>query len=336
MNSFPIIRLRRNKYSSFIRDLVQENHIHLHDLVYPIFIVDGIKQHQAIEAMPDQYRVSIDMIMPIIDECLKLGICAIALFPVIDPSLKNLPASESYNDNGLIPKAIRHIKSYNVNIGIFTDIALDPYTTHGHDGILINNYVDNDTTNQVLIKQALTHAIAGADFICPSDMMDGRIGAIRLALENNNFYNTGIMSYAVKYASNLYGPFRQAVGSQIQNHNINTQTPILNKSSYQMNIANSNEAIHETKLDIEEGADIIMVKPALSYLDIVYQIKQQFKKPTAVYHVSGEYAMLKLAAKYNYCDYEKTLLEQMLCYKRAGADIIWTYAAKDVAKLITI
>ena len=327
MGNFPLVRPRRNRQAQYIRNLTQENWVTAHDLVYPIFVVDGVNRQEEISSMPGQFRVSIDHLLILVERAVILGISGIALFPVIEAGKDNL-ASESYNPSGLLPKAVRAIKAKFPQIGIFTDIALDPYTVHGQDGIINESgYVLNDITNQILVKQALCHAAAGADFVCPSDMMDGRIGLIRHALEENSFINTGIMAYSAKYASKFYGPFRDAVGST-------ANLGVADKFSYQMHPANGNEALREVALDIQEGADIVMVKPGMPYLDILYRVKQEFRFPTAVYHVSGEYAMLKAAAANGWLDYEKTLLETMLGFKRAGADIIWTYAAFDVVNIL--
>ena len=322
-NSYPNIRLRRNRQSQFIRNLTQENWVSANDLIYPVFVLEGETREEPILSMPGQSRISIDLLLRLVEKTAILGIQGIALFPVIEAGKDNL-ATESYNPDGLIPRAIRVIKSRFPEIGVFSDIALDPYTIHGQDGIINNEgYVLNDVTNEVLIKQALCHAEAGADFVCPSDMMDGRIGLIRTALEKNGFHNTGIMAYSAKYASKFYGPFRDAVGS-------GANLGKADKFSYQMHPANGNEALREVSLDIAEGADIVMVKPGMPYLDILYRVKQEFKMPTAIYHVSGEYAMLKAAAEKGWLDYNSSLLESMLGFKRAGADIIWTYAAFDV------
>ena len=322
-NSYPSIRLRRNRQSQFIRNLTQENWVSANDLIYPVFILEGETREEPILSMPGQSRISIDLLLRLVEKTAILGIQGIALFPVIEAGKDNL-ATESYNPDGLIQRAIRAIKSRFPEIGVFSDIALDPYTIHGQDGIIDDKgYVLNDVTNEVLVKQALSHAEAGADFVCPSDMMDGRIGLIRAALEKNGFHNTGIMAYSAKYASKFYDPFRDAVGS-------GTNLGKADKFSYQMHPANGNEALREVSLDITEGADIVMVKPGMPYLDILYRVKQEFKMPTAVYHVSGEYAMLKAAAEKGWLDYNATLLESMLGFKRAGADIIWTYAAFDV------
>ena len=320
-------RFRRNRKNQPIRDLVQENHVTTNDLVYPVFILEGNNRKEEIKSMPGQYRMSVDILLIVAKKCVDFGIKAIALFPVIE-SEKTEDARESYNPDGLIPRAIRALKSHYPNIVIFSDVALDPYTSHGQDGIIDENgYVLNDVTVSVLEQQALCHAEAGADFVSPSDMMDGRIGSIRMALDENNFINTGIMAYSAKYASKYYGPFRDAVGSS-------SNLGKADKASYQMNPANGAEALHEVGLDIAEGADIVMVKPGLPYLDVVYRVKQHFQKPTAVYHVSGEYAMLKAASQNGWLDYESTLMETMLCFKRAGADMIWTYAALDVAECL--
>ena len=327
--NFPYTRLRRNRKSGFIRDLVQENHVRAQDLVYPVFVVEGMDRAIPISSMPGQFRVSIDRLLLIAEECCKLGILAIGLFPSIEIPKTQEFIHESYNLDGLIPRAVKALKSNFPELGVFTDVALDTYSHDGHDGISdANGYILNDITNEILIKQALAHAQAGADFVCPSDMMDGRIGLIREALEKDGLHNTGIIAYSAKYASSFYGPFREAVTAP---------TGLLGKSgkaTYQMNPANANEALHEVALDLAEGADIVMVKPGLPYLDVLYRVKAEFKKPTSVYHVSGEYAILKAAHSLGYIDYDKALMENMLAFKRAGADIIWTYAALEVAKLI--
>ncbi len=325
--TFPMARLRRNRQSNFIRNLTQENWVNANDLVYPVFIVEGSLREEPILSMPGQSRLSIDLLLRLVEKTQMLGIQAIALFPVIEAHKDNM-ATESYNPNGLIQRAIRAVKERFPALGIFTDVALDPYTIHGQDGIIDEHgYVINDITNEVLIKQALSHAESGADFVCPSDMMDGRIGLIRKALEENGYVNTGILAYSAKYASKFYGPFRDAVGSS-------TNLGKADKLSYQMHPANGDEAIREVALDIAEGADIVMVKPGLPYLDILYRVKSEFKFPTAVYHISGEYAMLKAAAEKGWIDYNHALLECMLSFKRAGADIIWTYAAFDVVNFL--
>ncbi len=325
--SYPYTRMRRNRQASFIRNLTQENWVTANDLIYPVFVLDGQKREEEISSMPGQFRVSIDRLLVIAERAMMLGIQGIALFPVIETGKDNL-ASESYNPEGLVQRAVRALKTEFPTLGVFTDVALDPYTIHGQDGIINEaGYVLNDITNEVLLKQALSHAVAGADFVCPSDMMDGRIGVIRHELEQQGLHNTGIMAYSAKYASKFYGPFRNAVGS---GNNLGKS----DKFNYQMHPANGNESLREVALDISEGADIVMVKPGMPYLDILYRVKQEFKLPTAVYHVSGEYAMLKAAAEKGWLDYNATLLESMLCFKRAGADIIWTYAAFDVVNLL--
>ncbi|RTL11970.1 MAG: porphobilinogen synthase [Neisseriaceae bacterium] len=325
--SYPHTRMRRNRQAPFIRNLTQENWVTANDLIYPVFALDGQKREEEISSMPGQYRVSIDRLLVIAERAVMLGIQGIALFPVIETGKDNL-ASESYNPDGLVQRAVRALKTEFPGLGVFTDVALDPYTIHGQDGIINEaGYVLNDITNEVLLKQALSHAVAGADFVCPSDMMDGRIGIIRCELEQQGLHNTGIMAYSAKYASKFYGPFRDAVGS---GSNLGKS----DKFNYQMHPANGNESLREVALDISEGADIVMVKPGMPYLDILYRVKQEFKLPTAVYHVSGEYAMLKAAAEKGWLDYNATLLESMLCFKRAGADIIWTYAAFDVVNLL--
>lgn len=324
---YPIIRMRRNRKAKFIRNLVQENHVTANDLIYPVFVLDGSNEKEDILSMPGQSRLSIDLLLDVLEEAVQLGLQGIGIFPVIKEGKDNL-ATESYNPHGLVPRIIKAVKAKFPDLGIFTDIALDPYTIHGQDGIIDDNgYVLNDITNEVLVKQALCHAEAGTDFVCPSDMMDGRIGLIREALEKNGHHNVGIMSYSAKYASKYYGPFRDAVGSA---GNLGKA----DKFNYQMHPANGDEALREIALDISEGADILMVKPGLPYLDIVYRVKEASKMPVAVYHVSGEYAMLKAASQNGWLDYDNTLIETMLSFKRAGADIIWTYSAIDILRLL--
>jgi porphobilinogen synthase len=328
--NYPNVRLRRNRVSGFVRDMVAENYLRTEDLVYPVFILEGENRIEPIISMPGQSRVSIDKLLGLTKECQELGIRAIAIFPVIETVKTPDSIHESYNPNGLVQRTICQLKASFPEMGVFTDVALDPYTHNGHDGVTDDKgYVLNDVTNEFLVKQALSHAAAGADFVCPSDMMDGRIGAIRTALESKGYHNTGIIAYSVKYASNFYGPFRDAVGAK-------KGLGKSGKTSYQLNPANSDEALHEVAHDLAEGADIVMVKPGSMYLDILYRVKHEFKKPTAVYHVSGEYAMLKLASEKGYLDYNGSLLENMLAFKRAGADMIWTYAALEVARLINV
>ena len=310
-----------------MRRLVQENHIHVSDLIYPVFIIDGHNRQEPIATLPGHYSFSLDKLLPIAAKCVELGIPGIAIFPAIESSLKtDKLAQEAYNPKGLVPRAITYLKQHYPDLGVFTDVALDAYTADGHDGISDEHgYVLNDLTNTLLIKQALCHAEAGADFICPSDMMDGRILAIRQALESANFINTGIIAHSAKYASSFYGPYREANMANVVPHKFGKQT-------YHMNPANSNEAIHEATLDLQEGADMIMVKPGLHYLDIIYRIKNTLHKPTVAFHVSGEYALLKYSAEW--LNFDKAIIETMLCFKRAGADIIFTYAALEVAQLL--
>ena len=324
----PILthRPRRMRKHAYMRQLVAENHLQVSDLIYPIFILEGNNRRESIVSMPNIERLSLDNLLLEAQTLVDLGILAIALFPVIGKTKKDLEAKESYNDNGLVQTAVKALKSTVPNLAIITDVALDPYTSHGQDGIIDDlGYVLNDQTTDILVKQALSHAKAGADIIAPSDMMDGRIGAIRNALENNHFIHTQILAYSAKYASNYYGPFRDAINS---GGNLGK----VDKTTYQMNPANGDEALYETALDIEQGADIVMVKPGLPYLDIVYRIKQEFKVPTFAYHVSGEYAMLKAATQNGWLDEKTVVLETLLSFKRAGADAILTYYAKEVAQ----
>lgn len=319
-------RMRRMRASPFSRELMREHTLTASDLIFPIFILEGEQQRQPIASMPGVERLSIDLLVAEAKELVTLGIPAIALFPVIDESLKSLDAAEAYNPQGLVPRAVKALKAAAPELGVITDIALDPYTSHGQDGLINEDgYVLNDETVAVLVKQALCHAAAGVDIVAPSDMMDGRVGEIRDALEQQNFSNTLILAYAAKYASNFYGPFRDAVGSS---GNLGGG----NKHTYQMDPANSDEAIREVALDLEEGADMVMVKPGLPYLDVVQRVKQELAAPTFVYHVSGEYAMLKAAANNGWLNEKACVMEAMLCCKRAGADGILTYFAKDIAR----
>ena len=325
---FPHIRKRRLRKDDFSRRLVRENALSVNDLILPVFILDGEGKREAIPSMPGVERLSVDLLIEKARYWASLGIPAIAPFPVIDQAHKSLLAEAAYDDNGLIPHAVRALKSAVPELGIITDIALDPYTTHGQDGIIDESgYILNDITVQTLIKQALSHARAGADIVAPSDMMDGRIGAIREALEQAGFVNTRIMAYAAKYASVFYGPFRDAVGSA-------ANLGKADKKTYQMDPANSDEALHEVALDISEGADIVMVKPGMPYLDIVRRVKDQFAYPTAVYQVSGEYAMLKAAGQNGWLDEEAAMMESLLAFKRAGADMILTYYAERAAEIL--
>ncbi|RIY31404.1 porphobilinogen synthase [Psittacicella melopsittaci] len=322
---YPRVRLRRNRKSDFARSLVRENTLTADDLIYPVFVLEGENRKEEIPSMPGQFRLSIDLLVESAKEWFADGIKVIDLFPVIE-SNKSLEAEEAYNPEGLVQRCIRALKKELPELGIMTDVALDPYTTHGQDGIIDENgYVLNDKTIEVLVKQALSHIEAGADIISPSDMMDGRVGALRYAFEVNGHHNVQIMSYAAKYASVFYGPFRDAVGST-------GNLKGADKFTYQMDPANADEALHEVALDLNEGADMVMVKPGLPYLDIVRQVKDTFRVPTFAYHVSGEYAMLKAAASNGWLDYKKSVLETMLCFKRAGCDGILTYCAPEVAK----
>jgi len=297
-----------------------------HDLIYPSFVLDGQQQTQAVSSMPGVNRLSIDLLLKEAEIIHQLGIPAIALFPVTPDDVKSLDAREAYNPEGLAQRAVRALKSEFPELGVITDVALDPFTTHGQDGLIDDNgYIVNDETVEVLVKQALSHAEAGVDIVAPSDMMDGRIGAIRQALEAQDHIHTKILAYSAKYASSFYGPFRDAVGSA---GNLGAG----NKYSYQMDPANSDEALHEVALDLDEGADMVMIKPGMPYLDIVRRVKDTFQKPTFVYQVSGEYAMLKAAAQNDWLDEQQTVMESLLAFKRAGADGILTYFAKDVAQ----
>ncbi len=319
-------RPRRMRKHANTRELMRENTLTTNDLILPIFIVEGKKQRQSIDSMPDIERLSIDELLIEAKELAVLGIHAVALFPVVPENKKSLNAKEAFNTDGLVQCAVRTLKDAHPKLAIITDVALDPFTTHGQDGLINDNgYVLNDETVEVLVKQALSHAQAGADIVAPSDMMDGRIGAIREALEENGFIHTNILAYSAKYASSYYGPFRDAVGST---KNLGASS----KETYQMDPANSDEAIREVGLDIDEGADMVMIKPGLPYLDIVYQIKQTFGMPTFAYHVSGEYAMLKAVAQNGWMDEEKVVLETLMSFKRAGADAVLTYYAKQVAE----
>lgn len=322
---FPATRMRRMRRDDFSRRLMRETRLYTDDLIYPMFIIEGKKLREPVASMPGIERLTIDELLKEAGELLKLRIPAIALFPVTPTEKKSEDASEAYNSDGLIQHAVRSLKEKFPELGVITDVALDPFTTHGQDGLIDDSgYVVNDKTVEVLVKQALSHADAGADIVAPSDMMDGRIGAIRGALEYANHVNTKILAYSAKYASNFYGPFRDAIGSA-------TSLSGSNKDNYQMDPANSDEALREVALDIQEGADIVMVKPGLPYLDIVYRVKTEFGVPTFVYHVSGEYAMLKAAAKNGWLDEKECVLESLLACKRAGADAILTYYAKQVA-----
>jgi len=322
--SFPERRMRRMRRDKFSRELMAEHRLHASDLIYPVFILEGEGKREAIASMPSVERMSVDLLIKHVIPLHQMGLQMLALFPVVEDDKKSLLAEESYHCDGLVQRAVRQLKIACPDLGIMTDVALDPYTSHGQDGILDEQgYVVNDQTVEVLVKQALSHAKAGAQVVAPSDMMDGRIGAIRRTLEKSGYCNTRIMSYAAKYASSFYGPFRDAVGSS-------SNLAGGNKYSYQMDPANSNEALHEVALDIEEGADMVMVKPGMPYLDIVRRVKETFMVPTFAYQVSGEYAMLKAACANGWLEEQAVVSESLLSFKRAGADGILTYFAPDV------
>jgi porphobilinogen synthase len=325
---YPERRMRRLRRTAFLRDMVRESSLSPADFIYPVFILDGKNQRQAIASMPGIERVSLDLLMPVAEEMMALGIPAIALFPVIESSLKTPGGEEAHNLNGLVPRAVRELKKRFPELGVITDIALDPYTTHGQDGVIDEHgYILNDETVAALKKQALTHAEAGVDIVAPSDMMDGRIGEIRRALDAENHIHTAIMAYSAKYASKFYGPFRDAVGSS---GNLGKS----DKNNYQMDPGNSDEALREIALDLAEGADMVMVKPGMPYLDIVQRCKQTFGAPTFAYQVSGEYAMLKAAAQNGWLDGEACMMESLLSFKRAGADGVLTYFALEAARVL--
>jgi len=323
---FPAHRPRRMRRDDWSRRLMQENRLTVDDLIYPVFLLEGNKQSQPIASMPGINRLSLDLLFQVAEECVELGIPVMALFPVIDSTLKTPDGKEALNPNGLIPRAVEALKTRFPNLGIMTDVALDPYTSHGQDGILDEqNRLLNDATTAILVQQAITQAQAGVDIVAPSDMMDGRIGAIRSELEKLNLIHTRIMAYSAKYASAFYGPFRDAVGSA---KNLGKA----DKKTYQMSPANSDEALSETALDISEGADMVMVKPGMPYLDIVRQVKEAFSYPTYVYQVSGEYAMLKAAAQNGWLDHDAVMMESLIAFKRAGADGVLTYFALEAAR----
>ncbi|HEB3532671.1 TPA: porphobilinogen synthase [Burkholderia cenocepacia] len=328
MSFHPLHRPRRMRRDDFSRRLMRENRLTTDDLIYPVFVVEGTQQRQPIPSMPAVERVSVDLLMHVAEQCVELGVPVLSLFPAIDPSVKTPDGREAANPEGLIPRAVRELKKRFPELGVLTDVALDPYTSHGQDGVLDENgYVINDDTIEILIEQARAQAEAGVDIVAPSDMMDGRIGAIREMLESDGHIHTRIMAYSAKFASAFYGPFRDAVGSA---SNLGKG----NKMTYQMDPANSDEALREVRLDIDEGADMVMVKPGMPYLDIVRRVKDEFRFPTYVYQVSGEYAMLKAAAMNGWLDHDKVVLESLLAFKRAGADGVLTYFALDVARLL--
>ena len=323
---YPNLRLRRNRRNSWIRRLTEENNLSVNDLILPLFVVDGKNKKQTIKNMPGVYRYSIDKLPSILDKAVKIKIPLVAIFPYTKKNLKNDLGTEALNENNLVCRAIRFIKKkYGNSIGVMCDVALDPYTSHGHDGLLNNGKILNDETVEILIKQSLLHAEMGCDVIAPSDMMDGRIGKIRRKLDNNNFKDVQLLSYAVKYASSFYGPFRNAVGSQ---KNLKG-----NKKTYQMDYKNKVEALREVTLDIKEGADMVMVKPGLPYLDVISLVKENFKIPVIAYQVSGEYSLLMNGIKKGIID-EKSILESLISFKRAGASAIVTYFADKIEKII--
>ena len=325
---FPHTRLRRLRATAFARNMVRESTLSPADFIYPVFVLEGNGQREAVPSMSGVERLSVDLLVELAKEADSLGIPAIALFPVIGQADKSLLGEAAYAEDGLVQRAVAELKSAVPALGIITDVALDPYTTHGQDGIIDDSgYVLNDVTRDALVKQALSHAAAGADVVAPSDMMDGRIGAIRTALESTGHVNTLILSYAAKYASSYYGPFRDAVGSA---GNIKGG----DKTTYQMDPGNTDEALHEVALDLQEGADMVMVKPGMPYLDIVRRVKTEFKVPTFAYQVSGEYAMHQAAFAQNWLNREAVMLESLLCFRRAGADGILTYFAMDAARLL--
>jgi porphobilinogen synthase len=329
---YPLGRPRRLRHDAFTRNLVRENTLTAHDLIYPVFVVEGQGQRVPIASMPGVERLSLDLLLPVAEACAKLEIPVMALFPVIDLSLKTYDGSEALNPDGLIPRIVRALKKEFPQLGLMTDVALDPFTTHGQDGLPdtrpdSEGYILNDETTAILVQQALTQARAGVDIVAPSDMMDGRIGAIRQALESEQLIHTRIMAYSAKYASAFYGPFRDAVGSA---GNLGKG----NKKVYQMDPANTDEALREVAMDIAEGADMVMVKPGMPYLDVVRRVKDEFKVPTFAYQVSGEYAMLKAAAQNGWLDHDAVMLESLLAFKRAGADGVLTYFALDAARAL--
>ncbi|PPC87656.1 MAG: porphobilinogen synthase [Methylotenera sp.] len=324
--SYPYSRPRRMRKDEFSRRLMRENVLTSNDLIYPVFVLDGENRIEEVTSMPGVKRQSIDVLLKTAGECVALGIPLLALFPVVDAKFKSLDAAEAFNQNGLVQRAVKALKAAYPQLGVMTDVALDPYTTHGQDGLIDDaGYVLNDETIEVLVKQAISHAAAGADIVAPSDMMDGRVGQIREALESTHHIHTKILAYSAKYASAFYGPFRDAVGSA-------SHLGSGNKYTYQMDPANADEAMTEVALDISEGADMVMVKPGMPYLDIVRRVKDEFGVPTFAYQVSGEYAMLKAAAQNGWLDEKACVLESLLAFKRAGADAILTYFAMDAAR----
>jgi porphobilinogen synthase len=325
---FPSGRPRRLRRDDFTRNLVREHALTPHDLIYPVFVLDGNARREAVGSMPGVERLSLDLLLPVAEDCVKLGIPVMALFPVIDTSLKTPDGKEALNAQGLVPRVVRALKKEFPDLGVMTDVALDPFTSHGQDGLLDDTgYILNDETVKVLTGQALVQAEAGVDIVAPSDMMDGRIGAIRAALEDRGLIHTRIMAYSAKYASAFYGPFRDAVGSS---GNLGKS----NKKVYQMDPGNTDEALREVAMDIAEGADMVMVKPGMPYLDVLRRVKDEFRVPTFAYQVSGEYAMLKAAAQNGWLDHDAVMLESLLAFKRAGANGVLTYFARDAARLL--
>ena len=323
---FPSVRMRRMRHDEFSRRLMREHVLTTNDLIYPVFVMEGSGKTQPVPSMPGVVRHTLDQLLPVAEECLRLGVPVMALFPVIEPGLKTPDGREAMNTDGLIPRVVSALKKRFPELGIMTDVALDPYTSHGQDGVIDDSgYILNDATLAILEKQALTQAQSGVDIVAPSDMMDGRIGRIRAALDAGQWIHTRIMAYSAKYASAYYGPFRDAVGSA-------TNLGKGNKFTYQMDPANSDEALREVALDLDEGADMVMVKPGMPYLDIVRRVKDEFKAPTFVYQVSGEYAMLKAASANGWLDEKRCALEALLAFKRAGADGVLTYFALDAAR----
>ncbi|MEW7849934.1 porphobilinogen synthase [Massilia aurea] len=325
-SAYPAARPRRMRRDPFSRAMMRENTITASDLIYPVFVLEGQNVRQEVGSMPGVARVSLDLLLKVAEECVQLGIPALALFPLVDQSVKTYDGIEATNPDGLVPRVVRELKRQFPELGVITDIALDPYTTHGQDGLPDENgYIVNEKTIEMLVRQALTHAEAGVDIVAPSDMMDGRIGAIRNAFEAQGHIHARIMAYSAKYASAFYGPFRDAVGSS-------SNLGAADKNTYQMDPANSDEALREVALDLAEGADMVMVKPGMPYLDIVRRVKDEFKVPTFAYQVSGEYAMLKAAALNGWLDHDKVMMESMMAFKRAGADGVLTYFALDIAR----
>jgi len=327
---FPLNRPRRLRRDAFTRNLVRENVLTVHDLIYPVFVHEGCNLRSPVPSMPGVERLSLDLLLPVAEECVMLGIPVLALFPAIDSALKTPDGQEATNPDGLIPRVVRRLKAEFPQLGVLTDVALDPYTSHGQDGLLDDTgYILNDATVEMLTRQALAHAAAGVDVLAPSDMMDGRIGAIRQALEAGGYIHTRIMAYSAKYASSFYGPFRDAVGTR-------NALGRADKNVYQMDPANTDEALREVALDLAEGADMVMVKPGMPYLDVLRRVKDEFRVPTFAYQVSGEYAMLQAAFANGWLEREAVMMESLLAFKRAGADGILTYFARDAARLLRV